>query len=62
MVETIKPVRLTTREKIERRIQEVCDEGFGSVEIHIRNGYIYRIVVKKEEPIDNHIAHLDTLK
>lgn len=44
--------KMTIQEWIEKSIREVQLEGFGTVEIIIRNGQIYRIKVTKEVNVD----------
>jgi len=40
-------------ELIKQRIEEVLSGGFGVVEVHIRNGQIYRIKYSKEDYIED---------
>jgi hypothetical protein len=43
-------------ELIKSRVLEVLEGGFGIVEVHIRNGQVYRIKYSKEDYIEEEKA------
>jgi hypothetical protein len=38
---------------IKKRVLEVLEAGFGVVEVHVRNGQIYRVKYSKEDYVED---------